>query len=250
MCALADLLFIEKVLDRAYVARTLEYLHQQGCAAVFVTCDTPNHGNREKTYRSSAWVAQLKDECGGFAPPRALEAAGVGEHAGHTATLCWDDILWIKGVIRTQLRSDMALVLKGVMTAEDVRRAVAVGVDAVAVSNHGGRQLDGTMGTIEVVAECVRAARGRCEVFVDGGFRRGKDIFKALALGANAVFVGRPALWGLAVAGQAGVEHALGILEAELKAVMQLSGCATVADICEAHLHDRVGPLRSTPSRL
>ena len=129
----------------------------------------------------------------------------------------------------------MAVVVKGVMTAEDTAIAVAVGVDGVVVSNHGGRQLDGTDGTIEAVAECVEAASGsKLEVFVDGGFRRGKDVYKALALGAKAVFVGRPALWGLLLAGEAGVSHGLRLLQNEFVTVMKLMGQAR-ADAVESH---------------
>ncbi|KAH9382434.1 hypothetical protein HPB48_004304 [Haemaphysalis longicornis] len=107
-------------------------------------------------------------------------------------SLTWDDVTWLKNATR------LPVVLKGIVTAEDAELAVHRKVDAIIVSNHGGRQLDGSPATVEALSEVVEAVRGRIEVYVDGGVRRGTDVIKALALGAKAVFVGRPALWGLA----------------------------------------------------
>ena len=120
------------------------------------------------------------------------------------------------------------------MTAEDALLALEHGVSGIIVSNHGGRQLDGAVTSIEALSEIVDAVAGRCEVYLDGGIRRGTDIFKALALGARAVLVGRPILWGLAVDGASGVQQVLSILHTELERAMKLAGCPTIASINRA----------------
>jgi len=120
------------------------------------------------------------------------------------------------------------------MTAEDARLAVDAGVSGIVVSNHGGRQLDSVHAPITVLPEIVEAVRGTVPVLVDGGFRRGTDVFKALALGASAVMVARPACWGLAVAGEEGVLDVLAILRAEVENAMALAGTRTVGDITRA----------------
>jgi isopentenyl diphosphate isomerase/L-lactate dehydrogenase-like FMN-dependent dehydrogenase len=125
----------------------------------------------------------------------------------------------------------MKVLIKGIVTAEDTLLAVENGVDGVIVSNHGGRAENSTRGTIECLPEVVQAASGRTAVLIDGGFRRGTDIFKALALGADAVCVGRPYLWGLASFGQPGVEAVLDILRRELVMVMKQMGTTTIADV-------------------
>jgi isopentenyl diphosphate isomerase/L-lactate dehydrogenase-like FMN-dependent dehydrogenase len=122
-------------------------------------------------------------------------------------------------------------VVKGILTAEDAERAVGEGVDAMVVSNHGGRQLDGVAASLDALPEVVGAADGRAEVYVDGGFRRGTDILKALGLGARAVLVGRPYLWGLAAAGEAGVRRVLEMLRDELALAMALAGQPAVTEI-------------------
>ena len=117
------------------------------------------------------------------------------------------------------------------MTAEDAEDACRNGVDGILVSNHGARQLDTVPATIEVLPEVVAAVKGRCEVYLDGGVCRGLDAFKALALGARAVFIGRPYLWGLAHSGEKGVEHIITLLKDELLMAFQLCGCTSVNDI-------------------
>ena len=125
------------------------------------------------------------------------------------------------------------------MCAEDARLAVEHGAAAVIVSNHGGRQLDYSPSTIEVLAEVVDAVAGRCEVYLDGGIRRGTDVVKALALGARAVLIGRPYLWGLAAAGREGVAAVVRILRTELEMAMALSGRTSLAAIDRSVLWDR-----------
>ncbi|KAM7296695.1 hydroxyacid oxidase 1-like [Ixodes scapularis] len=134
----------------------------------------------------------------------------------------WDDITWLKSI------TSLPLVLKGITNAEDAEEAISRGVSAILVSNHGGRQLDGQPATIEVLPEVVRAVRGRVEVYIDGGVRHGTDVIKALALGAKAVFVGRPTIWGLAYNGEAGVRQMLSILRQEVDRDLALMGCSSI----------------------
>ena len=140
-------------------------------------------------------------------------------------TVQWQDLEWIRALW------DGPIALKGVLRAEEARRAVDEGLDAVIVSNHGGRQLDHVPATIDVLAEVLEAAAGKLEVLLDSGVRRGSDIATALALGARAVLVGRAHLYGLAAAGEAGVRHAIDILAEELRMTMALSGVSRIADL-------------------
>lgn len=116
-------------------------------------------------------------------------------------------------------------------SGEDAIQAVNYGVDGVLVSNHGARQLDGVPATLDVLEEVVKAVQGRCDVFLDGGVRRGTDVLKAIALGAKAVFLGRPVLWGLACQGQQGVIELLELLKEELRLAMALSGCCSISEV-------------------
>jgi len=128
------------------------------------------------------------------------------------------------------------VVVKGVCRGDDARRAAEHGAQAVVVSNHGGRQLDTAPATCEVLPQVVEAAGDLCEIYVDGGIRRGSDVLKAIALGARAVLVGRPVLWGLCVGGEEGATHVLEILRRELDEAMLLCGCANLPDITGALL--------------
>jgi lactate 2-monooxygenase len=130
------------------------------------------------------------------------------------------------------------LVVKGVLDTEDAKRAADAGVDGIVVSNHGGRQLDGAAASLDALPEVVEAAADRVEVLVDGGVRRGADVAKALALGAKAVLVGRPVIWGLAVGGEEGVRRVLDLLRAELALALTQLGCTSPAEVTRAH----VGP--------
>jgi 4-hydroxymandelate oxidase len=125
----------------------------------------------------------------------------------------------------------LPIIIKGIARADDARRAAGMGVAGIVVSNHGGRQLDTAPATIDVLPYVVEAVAGAAEVYVDGGVRRGTDVIKAIARGAQAVLLGRPVLWGLAVDGERGVSRALEILRAEIDNSMALSGCPTIADI-------------------
>ncbi|KAF9579897.1 Hydroxyacid oxidase 1 [Lunasporangiospora selenospora] len=141
-------------------------------------------------------------------------------------TLSWKDIAWVRSITK------LPIVVKGVLTAEDAIMAANIGVEGILVSNHGGRQLDGVLATIDALPEVLEAVRGRnVEVYLDGGVRKGTDVFKALALGAKAVFLGRPILWGLAHDGEEGVSLALSLLKQELDLAMALAGCCKISDI-------------------
>src|SRR5215469_4510691 len=141
------------------------------------------------------------------------------------ATICWDDVRWVREHWRGKL------LLKGVLSVADAERAAALGVDGIVISNHGGRQLDYCVTAIDVLPEIVAAVGGRLALIADGGFRRGSDIVKALALGAQAVMVARATLYGLIAGGPAGVERALTILTTEIDRVLGQLGCNSVADL-------------------
>ncbi|CAI0422586.1 unnamed protein product [Linum tenue] len=145
-------------------------------------------------------------------------------------SLSWKDVAWLKSITK------LPILLKGIITHEDARIAVEVGAAGVIVSNHGGRQLDYSPATINVVEEVVHAVKGKIPVIVDGGVRRGTDVFKALALGAQAVLVGRPILYGLAAKGEHGVKQVIQMLKEELELAMALAGCTSLKDITRSHV--------------
>lgn len=154
-------------------------------------------------------------------------SSGIAEHAleQFDPSLTWSDLAWLRA------RTRLPLVLKGILTAEDARLAAEHGVDAVVVSNHGGRQLDGALPALAALPEVVAALPPEVPVLLDGGVRTGTDIAVALALGARAVLVGRPVLWGLAVDGEAGVVRVLDLLRDELEHTLALLGRPTLADL-------------------
>lgn len=199
---------------------------QAGYRALVLTVDSPRWGHKERHIRSDHtfdWPPE-----GNFVnePVAVMQSEGQVDSAGADgAAITWADVDWLRGITR------LPLVLKGILTAEDARVAVEHGVSGIVVSNHGGRQLDGVMPTIEALPKVVEAVNGRSEVYLDGGVRRGTDVLKALALEARAVFVGRPVLWGLAVDGAAGAEHVLKLLREELERAMALAGCPSVESI-------------------
>jgi len=153
-----------------------------------------------------------------------MRYADVGA-ALERSTVCWDDLRWIRDVWRGPI------VVKGVHTGDDARRAVDAGVQAIVVSNHGGRQLDGVAPTLRVLPEVVAAVDGRIEVLLDSGIRRGGDIAKAMCLGARAVLVGRAYAYGLGAAGEAGVARAIEILRTDLVRTLKLLGCDAVTKL-------------------
>jgi L-lactate dehydrogenase (cytochrome) len=150
------------------------------------------------------------------------------------AAVTWEDLRWISEVWRGPI------VVKGVLTGEDARKAVDHGAAAIVVSNHGGRQLDHVSPSLRVLPEVVSAVDGRTEVLMDGGIRRGSDVIKAICLGARAVLIGRAYAYGLAAAGDAGVTRALEILRADLERTLKLLGCASLAALDRSYV--RVSP--------
>jgi isopentenyl diphosphate isomerase/L-lactate dehydrogenase-like FMN-dependent dehydrogenase len=200
--------------DRGVTVDMLHRVHAAGYAAVCLTVDFPDSGLRHRDARN------------GFEMPIGLPQ----DQLTFAPDLTWDDLTWIREA------APVPLMVKGLMTAEDALLAVEAGVDAIVVSNHGGRQLDSIHAPMTVLPEIVEAVAGRVPVLVDGGFRRGTDVFKALALGADAVLVARPTCWGLAVAGEDGVVDVLRILRAELENTMVLAGTRTLEDITRAHV--------------
>jgi isopentenyl diphosphate isomerase/L-lactate dehydrogenase-like FMN-dependent dehydrogenase len=213
--------------DEGVTRDLISQARESGYGALMLTIDAPVRGNRERDLRS------------GFAIPPEIRVASLGQ-GGVTprevfdlisASLTWRDLE------RLVAEAGLPVVVKGVLTEEDARLAIDHGAAAIVVSNHGGRQLDGVAATIDALPEVVAAAGGRVEVLVDGGVRRGSDVVKALTLGARAVLVGRPPLWGLAAGGEAGARHVLELLQLEFRNALQLVGCASPADVGR----DRVG---------
>jgi isopentenyl diphosphate isomerase/L-lactate dehydrogenase-like FMN-dependent dehydrogenase len=199
---------------REIAATLVQRAEIAGCKAIVLTVDIPRMGNRERD-RRNYWADR----------PARGNLAGLTTQRHQGAYLTWQDVDWLRSV------TSLPVLVKGILTAEDALLALENGVSGIVVSNHGGRQLDSAITSIEALPEVIEAVAGRCEVYMDGGIRRGTDVLKALALGARAVLVGRPVLWGLAANGAQGVQHVLEILGSEFKLAMQLAGCPTLESI-------------------
>ncbi|KAJ5098647.1 hypothetical protein N7532_005648 [Penicillium argentinense] len=216
-----------------------------GYKALVLTVDTPMLGNRINDRQSplilppGLQLANIGKDYGKKSDKptsnRTLMDARSARHAREIRRAIGDGTI---GFLREH--SKMKLILKGVMAPEDALLAIEYGADAIIVSNHGGRQLDCAPSTIQALPEIVAAVKGRIPVILDGGVRRGSDVFTAMALGADFVMVGRPALWGLAHNGSEGVETVINILERELSRTMSLSGAVGVHDICRASMRRSV----------
>ena len=237
----------------------IQRAQKAGFSALIVTIDTPVAGFRERDLRNGAkellsgnlgamlpfvrqvlvrprWLAAFLAD-GGLMKFENVVTPGKGPmlYADVTAALeqsvvTWEDLNWIRQAWNG------SIVIKGIHTAEDARRAVDIGADALVVSNHGGRQLDGVAPTLRVLPEVVSAVGDRIEVLLDGGIRRGGDIVKALCLGARAIMVGRAYAYGLAAAGGAGVARAIDILRTDLVRTLKLLGCASVAELDRSYV--------------
>jgi L-lactate dehydrogenase (cytochrome) len=240
----------EAVIERARVA---------GCAALVVTIDTPVAGMRERDFRNGmkelmggnllskipflpqmlarpGWLVSYLLDGGlsrlpnvvipGKGPMELIDVAAALARAAVT----WDDLGWIRK------HWTGPIVIKGLLTGDDARRAVDAGAAAVVVSNHGGRQLDGVSPSLRALPEVVAAVGGQVEVLMDGGIRRGSDIVKAICLGAKAVLCGRAYAYGLAAAGQAGVTRALQILRADVDRTLKLLGCTSIAALDRSYV--------------
>lgn len=219
--------------DREITRALVQRAAAAGYSALCLTVDTPLAGHRERDKRNMLRMpAHL--ELGNF-PRSHSEQNRVG--SGHGSALAhyiaaewdpaltWNDVEWLRSI------SPMPIVVKGILAPQDAVLAIDHGAAAVIVSNHGGRQLDGVPAGATMLGAVVDAVAGRAEVLVDGGIRRGTDVFKALALGARATLVGRPVLWGLTLDGADGVRAVLGHLRSELDLAMALAGCVTIGDI-------------------
>ncbi|KAL4167205.1 hypothetical protein KRP22_012691 [Phytophthora ramorum] len=216
--------------DRQITVELVRRAEKAGYKAIVLTVDAPVLGNREADVRNHFSVPSHLSMAN-FGPQNA-ESTDYADYVSvlYDQTLSWKDVRWLKSV------TELPIVAKGILTPEDAVIAVESGCAAVLVSNHGARQLDGVAATIDALPAIVEAVGGRAEVYMDGGVRRGTDVFKALALGARAVFVGRPVLFGLAHSGEAGVASVLRILNDELKHAMLFSGTTSLADIGPAYV--------------
>jgi isopentenyl diphosphate isomerase/L-lactate dehydrogenase-like FMN-dependent dehydrogenase len=219
--------FRDRAVTDALVAEAVE----AGFEAVVVTVDAPRAGKRERDLRT------------GFQIPAGIGVASVAAAAGAGARLgisevfdLVDPALTWADIERLASGSEVPVLVKGILRGDDAELAVDHGASGVVVSNHGGRQLDGSAATIEALPEVAEAVGGRCEVLVDGGVRRGTDVLIALALGATAVQVGRPALWGLAAGGEAGARRVLELLREELDLGLALLGCRSPAEVGADHV--------------
>ncbi|MFZ4682654.1 MAG: alpha-hydroxy acid oxidase, partial [Terrimicrobiaceae bacterium] len=223
-------LYINK--DRGFTRDLVRRAVAAGYKALVVTCDTPRWGVREADLRNGFHLPP------GIEPVNLMVSDARSDALSHKGagmtdimswmldpSLTWKDIEWLAGEVK------IPVLVKGICRADDAALAVQHGAGGVIVSNHGGRQLDGAPATIEVLPSVVEAVQDRLPVLIDGGIRRGTDVLKAVALGAKAVLVGRPVLWGLSVGGAEGVTTALEMLRLELELAMALSGCSSLAEL-------------------
>lgn len=238
---------------RDVAAAGIERAKRAGCSALVVTVDTPVAGMRERDIRNGTrelvsgaslamlphlfqflarprWLAAFLRDGGLMRFPNIVLADGPMPYADVGAALeqsmvSWDDFRWIREAWQGPI------VVKGVHTADDARRAIDHGASAMVVSNHGGRQLDGVAPTLRVLPEVIAAVKGQAEVLLDGGIRRGSDVVKALCIGARAVLIGRAYAYGLGAAGPAGVARAIDILRSGIVRTMKLLGCGSVRDL-------------------
>ena len=247
--------------DRGLTEEHIERCREAGYVAICLTADTPVAGNRERDFvhgfsarprsrlrqigsfaRHPGWLYRAlvrKDlDMVNITKSRAAQSIEgsirdfIDEQMDRSLT--WKDVEWLRA------RWDGPLVVKGVQTVEDCRKAADAGATAVMLSNHGGRQLESAPAPVDCIAAVADALRDRLEIICDGGVRRGNHIVKALANGANACSIGRGYLFGLAAGGERGVEHALGILKSEFERTMALVGCSSVRRLGRSHVHHRV----------
>jgi len=223
-------LYINK--DRGFTRALVQRAVAAGYKAIVVTVDTPCWGVRENDVRNGFHLPP------GIEPVNLMSSHDRSETLSHRGagmgdimswmlddSLTWKDIGWLAD------QSDLPVLIKGVCRADDARQALDCGARGIIVSNHGGRQLDGAPATIEVLPQIAEAVGKKLPILVDGGIRRGTDVLKAIAAGANAAMVGRPILWGLANGGEQGVTNVLRMLQKEFDLAMALAGCASIDEI-------------------
>ena len=241
--------------DRGFLEDLLAQGQAAGCGALLMTVDLPVSGSRYRDVRSglaapAGFASSFRRFCQGLVRPGWAWDVGIngrphglgnlepvlGRNSGledyfgwiadnFDASISWDDLAWVRQ------RWPGPLVLKGILDPDDAREALARGVDGIVVSNHGGRQLDGAMSTARALPAIADAVGGKLPILVDGGVRSGLDVVRMLALGADFVLLGRAWVYALAGGGSAGVAHALGLIEAEMRVAMALTGCTSIAKI-------------------
>ncbi|NWS37944.1 HAOX2 oxidase, partial [Probosciger aterrimus] len=205
--------------NRAVSQQLVQQAEALGFQGLVLTADLPYTGKRRDDIRNGFRLPphmKLKNLEGAFE---------VCKMSPLDPSVTWNDIYWLRSL------THLPIIVKGILTKEDAELAVRHGVQGIIVSNHGGRQLDGGPATIDALVEVVEAVQGKIEVYLDGGIRKGSDVLKALALGAKCVFIGRPALWGLAYKGEEGLQDVLRILQDEFRLSMALAGCASISEI-------------------
>jgi 4-hydroxymandelate oxidase len=217
--------------DRACTRELAQRAEAAGYAALVLTVDAPVSGVRNREQRAGfrlpdgVRAVNLADCVSPEIAPAALGDSPVFGTGMLRTAPTWHDVAWLRE------QSSLPVLIKGVLTPDDARRAVEAGASGLIVSNHGGRTLDTLPAGIDALSGVADAIAGRVPVLVDGGVRRGTDVLKALALGASAVLIGRPYIWGLAAAGITGVAHVINMLWAELEIAMALTGCARIGDV-------------------
>jgi len=218
--------------DRGLTKALVERGEAAGMKAIVLTVDAPILGRRERDLRNrfhlpdGVRLANVPSS-GSVPMPTGHGESGLANHfaTGIDAGLTWRDVEWLRSLTK------LPVLIKGIVRGDDAARAVEHGAAGIIVSNHGGRQLDTAIASVRALPEVAEAVAGRAEVLVDGGVRRGTDVIKAIALGARAVLVGRPVVWGLAAGGESGARRVLELLRAEVDVAMALCGCPTVGDI-------------------
>ena len=218
--------------DRGLTKALVERAEACGMGAVVLTVDAPVLGRRERDLRNrfhlpdGVRLANVPSS-GSVPMPTGHGDSGLANHfaSGIDAGLTWPDVEWLRSITR------LPVLIKGIVRGDDAAKAVDHGASGIIVSNHGGRQLDTAIASVRALPEVVDAVAGRADVLLDGGVRRGTDVIKAIALGARAVLIGRPVVWGLASGGEAGARRVLDLLRAEVDLALALCGCPTIGDI-------------------
>lgn len=218
--------------DRALTQALVQRAENAGYNALCLTIDAPMLGKRESDRRNQFTLPKTMElanlvSMADLAIPQTTEESGLFTYFAEQIdpSVTWKDVEWLQSI------TTLPVILKGILRGDDALKAYEFGAKGIIVSNHGGRQLDGAIASFEALPEIVAAVGDKIDILIDGGIRRGSDVLKALALGAKAVSVGRPILWGLAVAGEKGVARVLELLQQELDLAMALSGCASIEDI-------------------
>ncbi|XP_042491088.1 peroxisomal (S)-2-hydroxy-acid oxidase-like isoform X2 [Macadamia integrifolia] len=234
--------------DRNVVSQLVRRAERAGFKAIALTVDTPRLGRREADIKNRFALPPfltLKNLEGlDLGKVEKTDGSGLATYVAEQMdrSLSWKDVKWLQTI------TSLPILVKGVLTAEDARLAIQNGVAGIIVSNHGARQLDYVPSTIMALEEVVKATQGQVPVFLDGGVRRGTDVFKALALGASGIFIGRPVVFSLAADGEAGVRKVLQMLCDEFELTMALSGCRSLQEITRNHIVTEWDQRRSFPT--